>query len=412
MLRAFFTPGIRGFFIATAAFVAASGVNYARANDGSAMASGIAEAVAEKKADVRLKKLADLGGKISATEIPDALSAAAGLAELRERAVFRDAVVKRWAEFSPLAALDYVNQQPESRDKLELVRVVTTACVKGNPANAASAVEAMKPGRAKIEAAGIVAEGWAKSDLRAALVWARGLPPGAVREAAWYNLRFIWVHSDPASASGDVQRLPSGDTKNALLMNIAGEWAAQDPEKAVAWARSLTDPNEQQNALAIIAESWADAHPEEAAEFARQLPVEFRAHATIAVLTRWATQDPAMAATWAIKLPDESRQHGLAEVLNVWTAADPAAARGWVEKVEPGLRDWARETYAGAVVEWAPESAVRTAFTTADPQLRWQRVGNLLGRWWESDAMAARQWLEAADFPPEAKREWLAAHGG
>lgn len=412
MTPAFSPFDIRRMLLIAAAFVAVGGANFARAKAESAVAAGVAEAIAEKKADLRLKKLSAVGEKISAADIPAALTAAAALGELRERAVFRDAVVKRWSDVSPLAALDYVAQQPESRNKLELIRVVATACAKEDLARAAAAVVAMKPGRARVEAIGIVAEVWAKSDVRATLAWANSLPVGAAREAALYNLRFIWVHSDPVSAADDVQTLPSGDTKNALLMNIAGEWASRDPQKAIAWARSLADSNEQQNVMAIIAESWADTRPIEAAEFARQLPVGFRSHATMAVLTRWATQDPAQAATWAGKLADDSRQPDLTAVFNVWTAADPAAARLWVDKVEPGLRDLAQQVYAEAVVEWAPESAMQMAVATIDPALRWQRVGNLLGRWWDSDAVAARQWLDAADFPPGSKHEWRVAHGG
>ena len=395
------------------AFVVVSIVYAAPLVEPGAIKPGITAALAEKKAETRLKKLSELGSKLSLTEIPQALDVAADLGELRERAVLREAIVKRWSELSPLAALDYVNRQPESRNKLELVRVVALACAKENAATAAAAVVAMKTGRAAVEATGIVAEVWAKSDVRAALAWTRALPPGAAQEAALYTIRFIWVHSDPESAAGDVQTLPAGDTKNALLLNIAGEWAARDPQKAIAWARGLADPNEQQNVLAIIAESWADAHPAEAAAFARQLPFEFRAHATLAVLTRWATQNPAEAATWAIRLPEDVRQPGLTEVMNVWTAVEPAAAAAWVEKVEPASRDLVRQAYAEAVVEWAPESAVKMLLATADPALRWQRVGNLLARWSESDATAARAWLAAAvDIPTEAKQEWLAVHGG
>lgn len=404
----------RLWFLTAALLVCLSGAQASPATkDGNALSARVAAVLQEKKVDDRLKNLAEVGANLSLAEIKEALALAETLAELRERAIFHEAIVKRWSLLEPADAWRHVAQLPESRGKLELIRATAVTYTNRDATAAATAVATTLEGRSRIEAVALVAETWARADVPAARSWVRSLPAGPAKEAAFYNIRFVWVHSDPASAADDVKLLPLDDTRRALTMNIAGAWAARDPQKAIVWARSLPDESEQEAAFANLAESWADASPREAAEFAAQLPPQFRQRAALAVIGRWATQFPRQAAEWAIQIPDTGvRTRGLAEVLTIWMAVDPEAARVWAKAVTPApLRDLALGACVDALLEWAPDVAARQALEIADPESRWQRVESGLARWLEIDAPAARRWLEAAELPAEKKQHWLSAHG-
>ena len=63
--------------------------------------TALAQALREPQVDNRLNRLADVGARLSASEIPEALKAAGSLGELRERMVFKQAALIRWSELAP-----------------------------------------------------------------------------------------------------------------------------------------------------------------------------------------------------------------------------------------------------------------------------------------------------------------------
>jgi hypothetical protein len=377
------------------------------------LALQVATVLSEAKADDRLKKLQELGSSLTLPQIPEALEAAKTLGELRARAVFQDAAVKRWAQLEPAGAWTYVTMLPEGRGKLELVRSAAADYAAQAPDRAAVAVASLNGTRSRIEAIALVAEIWAKSDVSKALQWVQHLPPGPAREAGLYSIRFIWVHADPAAASEDIRQVPPGDTRRLLIMNIAGEWAARDPQAALAWARDLSNPSEQEEAFVHIAESWADTDPDAAGTFALKLPPLPSQRAALAVIARWATQDPRAAALWALRRQDETLySRGVSEALNVWTSVESDAAGTWIQSLPPGKqRDVAIQAYAQALAEWAPERAAHMALLMSEPLQRWTQIEDCLNRWAELDPVSARRWIEAAELPVEKKQAWLRAHG-
>jgi len=253
-------------------------------------------ACAEKKVDVRLNALAGLATNLSLSEIPEAIKAAEGMKQLRERVVLTECVFKRWGELAPAEAFARIAKMPEGMPKVETLHSVVPWYAKQDIHAAADAAVKMKPGRARNETVQMLAETWARTDAKAAIKWVNSLPVGFPTEAALRDIYFIWVHLDPAGISSIVQNLPPGYTKNALIINVAGDWAALDASNAVKWAEALPVEADKELALATVAESWADVDPLAAAEFALKLsPPELKERAVMAVLDRWATQDPQQA---------------------------------------------------------------------------------------------------------------------
>jgi hypothetical protein len=183
-------------------------------------------ALAENRPSARLKKLSEVSPTLTVDEIREAIEAASGLKEFRERGVLMGTVLRRWCELKPSAAFDYVATLPESRTKMDTISYAAAKIAGDNPANAASKVSKL-PGRAsRVAAVETVAEIWAKRDPRAVLKWADSLPDAFSRETAITRALFVWVHDDPEESYQVVKTLPAGDMKNALITNIAAAWGA------------------------------------------------------------------------------------------------------------------------------------------------------------------------------------------
>jgi hypothetical protein len=369
--------------------------------------AALAEAIPAK----RMENLAQLAKELRAPEIPRALAVADRLPELREQAVLREAALSRWAMLSPADAFRYISVLPESRGKLDAVRVAAVAFAKASPQRAAAAALAMFPGPARNDAIALTAEEWARVDLPSALRWAQSLPSGAAKAAALYNIRFIWVHADPVSASAHVESLHSDEIKNALIANVAGEWAAIDRAAAIRWADRLADGAEKDTAFANIAESWSDYEPQSAASFALGLPEQYRARAIMAVLARWAMQQPQHSLSWAIEhLSTPLQEHGFLEIFRVWTAVEPLPAARAVEALPFGVvREAAIVAYIEAVQESSPEAAARLALELSDPDVRLTHVEQCVRQWMQIDAMSAERWLRSAAVDEAVKDRWVAA---
>ncbi|HEU5080571.1 MAG TPA: hypothetical protein VFT72_15270 [Opitutaceae bacterium] len=357
------------------------------------LSAQIEKARAQPKVIDRLNALSAIGPGLTSAEIPRALELANTLDVLRERAVFEETVLKRWAKLAPADAFAFTATLPDSRQKIEVLRAAADALARKNSSAAAQAAAALPSGRARQEAIATTAEIWAAANAPAALRWAETLEPAPARETALHAIRFVWVHTDPAAAAAHVTALPSSDVKNALLMNIGGSWAERDPSAAIAWAQTLDPGPEQTAALVNIAESWADSAPALAATFAISLPPEPRSPAVGGVTARWATQKPAEAAAWTTSLDPALRPVALAALLDVWTGAAPDVAEKWIQKLPPGsLRDDAAAAYVTAVDEWNPQLAAEVIPLVHDEARRAQSARELVDHWSEIDPAAARQW--------------------
>jgi hypothetical protein len=370
----------------------------------------VQKARAETKIDDRLGALDQLGKNLSLAEIPEAIRVAGDLKELRERAVFSEAVLKRWGELTPAEAFARLSQMPDTLIKVNSLRGVVSAYGRKDIQAAVRAAEKMQPGRSRDEVVRMLADVWAGKDAKAAIQWVNGLPEGFPKEAALRNIYFIWVHLDPAAIAPTVLNLPPSSTRTALMINVAGDWASKSPADAVKWAGALPRDEDRQLALATVAESWADVAPSAACAFALKLaPLDLRQRTVLAAIERWATQEPEPALEWTTNILDTAlRQQCIARILNVYVPVDPEAAGRWVERMPSGP---VRESAIGCHVEivrlWNPELGVRLALKTEDPSERENRVRPCFVQWFAWDPSAARAWIKDAPIPDQTKIRWL-----
>ncbi|MDB6077806.1 MAG: hypothetical protein JWO82_1553 [Akkermansiaceae bacterium] len=365
--------------------------------------------MAEPKPHDRLSQLAEWGEKLPVDEIPRALASADHFKQWREGAVLRTAALKAWSKQAPAESFAYIAKLPESRLKNDSLRVAAVQFALRNPEQAAKSAAGLPLSASGQEAIGAIAETWAGSDVAGALAWVDSLPEGPAGQSALNSILYIWVHKDPAACWKRVQTIPPGDNRSALVTNIAGDWAASDPAAAIQWADGLDDRIERALALQNAAESWANHDPAAAAEFVLKMPAgDMRLQAAAEVTAIWGTQDPEQAANWIReKLEPAVQQQAVARLMQFWGGVDPQASGQWVGALQPGpLREAAISSYADTASFWAPGQAANLALTLADPSARQQKLDLCLKRWFETDHLAMKSWLENAPLSPEAKSRW------
>lgn len=394
-----------------AALLAAVVASAAETNSPAASVAVRAEkARSETKIDDRLNALDQLGKNLSLAEISEAIQMAGDLKELRERAVFSEAVLKRWGDLAPAEAFARISQMPDTLIKVNSLRSVVPAYGRKDIQAAVRAAGKMQPGRSRDEVVRMLADVWAGKDARAAIQWVNGLPEGFPKEAALRNIYFIWVHLDPAAVAPIVLDLPPGSTRTALMINVAGDWASKNPAEAVKWAEALAVEEDRQLALATVGESWADVAPPAACAFALKLsPLDLRQRTVLAAIERWATQEPEPALEWTTNILDTAlRQQCIARILNVFVPVDPEAAGRWVERMPSGpVRESTIGCYVDVVRLWKPELGARLGLKTEDPSERENRVRPCFLQWIAWDPSAARAWIKDAPIADQTKTRWL-----
>lgn len=336
------------------------------AGEAKPFAAAIGKALATEKADARLTALGRVAGELPLADIASALARADALAELRERAVFRQTVLSRWSTLAPEAAFRHIAGLPESVVKTEAIKTAAVHFAGQNPAAAAVAVAQMPAGPARGEAGPLVAEIWARKSVPPALEWAQQLPEDFPREPILHAIRFVWVHVEPRSAIPHVLALRADQMRNALLMNIAGAWAAtDDPAAAWQWAHGLPSEADKHMIFLNVIESWADRAPRDAIEFSlRQAEVpERRERLALAALALWAAQHPPDALAWVLAFATSAlRDAAFATVLETWASAEPLEAAHWIKKLPANAaRDAAIHAYLAAVGEWNPAETAELA---------------------------------------------------
>lgn len=370
----------------------------------------VAVALKPMQLEEQLGQLSSVGETLALEEIPEALRVADTLPKLRDRGVFRQAVLKRWAKLAPEQAFPVIAALPEGRDKVEALRYVAVQSAQKDTSAVIEAVMRLPAGRSQSEALQGIAEVWARSEPAKAAAWAATLPAGATRAGALYAIWFVWVHSDPVEAARLlIPALSIGNIKNALLTNVAMEWALRDPAAAIKWAGDLAYEDERELALSRAVESWADRDPAAASEYlVKSLPGWSNPQVVAAVAERWATQDPESAAKFAARLKQsELRQAAFAPVMQLWASVDPAEAGRWSGALAPGpVREDAVSAYLAGVAAWAPDVGLKFMALEAPELVATAGAEACARQWLALDFATASPWIAEVKLAEDIKAKW------
>jgi hypothetical protein len=171
-----------------------------------------------EQAENRRRSFDHLAAGIPREEIPQALQAAAIIADDQQRSHFQKWLLVRLGWENPAAAM------------------TCASAIEGNIVNDAGLADSA------IYFQLAVLEDWMQTDLPGAFRWACDLPDADARQRAWKNI-FRWVQSQP----------DSGAVNQALALCI-GELAKTDVSQALALAESLPEGAWRTTVLSSIAE--------------------------------------------------------------------------------------------------------------------------------------------------------------
>ena len=217
----------------------------------------------------------------------------------------RRAVLARWAEFEPRAALTHVIDNMNGT-----VRVQTIADLLGV---------------------------WALDDPAAAFAWHRetseaGTIPNLSSWSGVDRIMHSWAVLDPAAAFAA-----------CVEANMPQAWigfaslAAVDAHRAVAVEHVLSIPDgaTRLQALKFLASSWSRVDSPGAAAWLDQQALTGR-ELEWAVSERFALSDPEANADWLVNRAktDEARDEAAAAAIRTWARTDPEAAGAWLDSRE------------------------------------------------------------------------------
>jgi hypothetical protein len=163
------------------------------------------------------------------------------------------------------------------------------------------------------------------------------------------------------------------------MHNAFALWGAHDPIRAVNFVNEIADPTLREEAFRGFANGWAESDPAALARYAVDLP------------------------------PGERRAQAFANALPHWLETDPLAATSWIQErgtdPHPDFDPVILAVTANAsVTARRPDLAVSLAESIADPLLRTNTLRTLALKWAESDAGAARRYVEGSRLFTEEER--------
>jgi hypothetical protein len=160
--------------------------------------------------------------------------------------------LRAWAGQDPESALAWGEQQPDNRERNE---VLTDACfqiARTDPRRAVMLAEQLHLNPdAVVEN---LAQQWAARDLTAAYDWIAAQPADAQRDALVTGLTFIWSQSEPLNAAQFVvQQMAPGPAQDEAVMMVLHQWALADRAGAGAWVQQFPESPLRNRALNELA---------------------------------------------------------------------------------------------------------------------------------------------------------------
>lgn len=351
----------------------------------------------------------------------------------KRHGLHRAAVVNGWVHADPESLLTWLREVPQSEDRRATLLTALPSLTRSHPAATFELLERTDP----LLAAGhygTLFSHWAARDPHAAAAKARTLSDTSSRHRALQAVVAAWSEYDPVAAftftrslprdaavlqptfrscsfaldDPEAEWIPGPPSSGSFAGTALGHLAARDPDAALAAIRTLPSRLERDAALHDIARSLAANDPEMAAAFAAGLPPSPDRTELLGQLARaYAATDPGAALVWARQLPENSARHSaLAAIAVRLAAADAPQALA----VLATLPDSSTRSFGvrEIVQTWAhrdTRAALAWAQSQADPQLRHELLAAVAPQWARLDPAAV--FTHALQLPPKQQASFL-----
>lgn len=150
-----------------------------------------------------------------------------------------ETVMRKWAEASPVEALNYVVNHP-SWSESDITSYIYYVAAGQKPEAAVGLIDTL-PERYRTEAAGDLALQWLAKDADAAQTWMASLPPGEQRDRAVHSMALHYIDKN------------LGDSSDPYITN---NYNPQALKSTLDWATTIQDSKTRGEILVQMAQQW------------------------------------------------------------------------------------------------------------------------------------------------------------
>ncbi len=342
----------------------------------------------------------------------DAMDAASNPADDRDREEACIAIAKGWALVDPAAASQWVQNLPDSHQRLLALQAIYSSWAASDVTSACAAAGLVSDPDLRSKLYTEIGSRWAKSDAGAALAWMQSLPSDESIQA----FRSVLLHLSQSAPAEAMNRALALQTQGAseTVSFLLQQWSARDATGAAQWLKTLPAGPRRDAALADLLPAWAAADPKAAAsEVLAAANAESRVEMLNVVAASWAKKDPAAAMTWALKSQDADVMNAgvIQSIITQWTARGTDAVASWLDTLpQSGFRDDAIAAFARNIGGEHPQTALAWANTITESTRRSEVLQGIALRWLEEDESAARPALAALDLPTDVRERIDTVH--
>ena len=321
----------------------------------------------------RQRALMDLVDSLGAEEFAAVADQFRELEHLSDSGDEYDLLLRGWAKADPLAALEYVGQHGNSRDRCETI----LSSWAGNDAAAAErwALDHHEGDGPNPYMAAVI-QGIAGNDLATASRLAEAMPYSRERGQAIEAITRALLVQGTAAAMAYPASIADEALRGGFVAAIANRLAGKDPAQAAAWLASMGQGEVQSRAARTVAEALAKMDTRAAAEWLRTLKPEAQAEAARGIIPVMSASDISGTAQWVSSLVGTPNYDRVVEEF-VWSCNSraPEQSAAWIQGV-------------------------------TDPEQQRRLYHRMLGEWAQRDATAVKQWVTANNVPQDVLRRF------
>ncbi|MBB5351831.1 hypothetical protein HNR46_002070 [Haloferula luteola] len=159
--------------------------------------------------------------------------------------------LQAWSSKSPLEAIAWVENRPDSEERATLLLAIEAAISQRQPTHdlslgivdqVAEAVERLSIDDSAISEVEALTEKWARTDLPSAAAWAIDQPDSEIRDHLIQRIALVRAHDNPMlAAQWVVEQIPQGAQQDEAILTVVNRWGMGDPSEAALWVETFAD---------------------------------------------------------------------------------------------------------------------------------------------------------------------------
>ena len=144
--------------------------------------------------------------------------------------------LRKWAATDWAGALDFVSKMPPGDERDDVLQAVCYGLAQKDPARALDLAQSLQQPSSVMEN---IVQQWSGSDLPSALTWVNNQPDSDERNEMIQRVVLVLAPSDPADTAGLIfEQMPAGSAQDEAIMTLLNQWANKDLKAAALWVEN------------------------------------------------------------------------------------------------------------------------------------------------------------------------------